>query len=72
MRASVSAGPPFTVTARDTLFRDTFVFAGNPHANYDVAPNGKEFLFSRSSTGGDMMVVSNWRAMVLERLGRGR
>ena len=38
---------------RDSILRDTYVFAGNPHANYDVMPDGDHFDFSSGSRSGD-------------------
>ncbi len=64
--ARVQRTPTFAVISRDTLFRDEFVYATNPHANYDVAPDGRLVVLEPLG-GGERVVVSNWR-LVLDRL----
>jgi len=59
MAATIRSGPAFEVASRDTVLTDTYVFAGNPHANYDVMPDGKHFIFLKGETTGEMIVVSN-------------
>ncbi len=46
------------------------MFAGNPHANYDVMPDGQHFIFLQGSNTGEMVVVSNWEAVVRARMGK--
>jgi len=71
MAAEVRAGPTFTVVARDTLFADTYVYASNPHANYDVLPDGAHFVFLEAGFSGEMVVVSNWRSVLRARMAGG-
>ncbi|MBA3894742.1 MAG: PD40 domain-containing protein [Gemmatimonadales bacterium] len=69
MAATIRPGARFEVASRDTVLTDTYVFAGNPHANYDVMPDGKHFIFLEGESTGDMIVVSNWDAVVRARMG---
>ena len=68
MAATIRPGPLLQVASRDTILTDTYVFAGNPHANYDVMPDGKHFVFLDGESTGDMIVVSNWDAVVRSRM----
>jgi hypothetical protein len=51
------------------VLTDRYVFAGNPHANYDVMLDGKHFIFLEGESTGDLIVVSNWGAVVRARMG---
>ena len=64
----VPAGEGFAVVARDTLFADTYQFAGNPHANYDVMADGSHFVFLKAASEGSMIVVTNWTSVVRSRM----
>ena len=68
MAAAISPGPAFAVVRRDTVLTDTYMFAGNPHANYDVMPDGNHFLFLLGADSGELVVVSNWDAVARSRL----
>ena len=68
MAAVLRPGATFEVASRDTVLVDNYVFAGNPHANYDVMPDGKSFVFLEGESTGDMVVVSNWDAVVRARM----
>jgi Tol biopolymer transport system component len=68
MAATIGAGPDFSVVRRDTVLTDTYVFAGNPHANYDVMPDGTHFIFLQGVDAGQLVVVSNWDAVVRARM----
>ena len=70
LAATIRPGPAFDVASRDTILTDTYVFAGNPHANYDVMPDGQHFIFLQGSSTGEMVVVSNWEAVVRARMGK--
>jgi serine/threonine-protein kinase len=61
--ARVQRSPTFVVVSRDTLMRDDFVYATNPHANYDVAPDGR-LVVLQPLGDGQRVVVSNWRAVL--------
>lgn len=53
-------GPPFIVTAREDLFDDRFAPGLSPHANYDVAPDGRGLLMLEDTNRRDLMVVLHW------------
>jgi Tol biopolymer transport system component len=72
MAATIRPGPTFEVASRDTVLTDTYVFAGNPHANYDVMPDGRHFVFLKGESTGEMIVVANWDAVVRARMGATR
>ena len=61
--ARVRRTPDFAVVSRDTLFRDEYIFATNPHANFDITPDGGVVALQPTSTG-ERVVVSNWRAVL--------
>ena len=61
LAASVTLAPAFTVTARDTIFRNGM--SSVPlHASYDVAADGKHFVILKA-TGPDaqLIVVHDWK-----------
>jgi serine/threonine-protein kinase len=68
MAARLAPGAGFAVAARDTLFADTYQFAPNPHANYDVMADGAHFVFLKAASEGTMIVVANWKAVVRARM----
>ncbi len=72
MAARLATGDGFAVAARDTLFADSYQYAPNPHANYDVMADGTHFVFLKAASEGSMIVVANWKAVVRERMARGR
>ena len=53
-------GPPFIVTAREELFDDRFALGLSPHANYDVAPDGRGLLMLEDTNRRELMVVLHW------------
>jgi len=53
---------------RDTLFTDVYVPSTNPHANFDVAPDGAHLLLLKPVRRGEMIVVSNWSASLRARM----
>ena len=62
--ASIVDRPSVAVVRRDTLFEDRFVAAGL-HGQYDVFPNGKEFVMLKKVTVDDttsarIVVLTNW------------
>ncbi|HRP08034.1 MAG TPA: protein kinase [Gemmatimonadales bacterium] len=67
--AEVRSEPSFTVVRRDTLFRDTFVNATNPHANFDVTRDGRLVVLQATSEG-ERAVVTNWRKVLREAMRR--
>ncbi len=71
MAARVNTDNGFAVVARDTLFADIYQYAANPHANYDVMADGSHFVFLKSASEGDMIVVTNWTSAVRSRMASG-
>jgi hypothetical protein len=71
MAARLNTDNGFAVVARDTLFADTYQFAANPHANYDVMPDGAHFVVLKSASEGDMIVATNWTSLVRSRMTNG-
>jgi eukaryotic-like serine/threonine-protein kinase len=70
MAARVRTTPTLSVVGRDSLFVDDFVHSSNPHANFDVAPDGAHLLMLRPVSEETMIVVTNWSADVRARLTR--
>ena len=68
MAARLNTAQGFSVVARDTLFADTYQYAGNPHANYDVMADGSHFVFLKAASEGNMIVVTNWTSLVRSRM----
>jgi len=68
MAATISNGPRFGVSSRDTLFQDVYVYATNPHANYDVTPDGTHLLFLKAASEGEMTVIVNWKNVLHARM----
>lgn len=71
MAAEIRTAPSFSVIARDTVLADTYGFAANPHANYDVFPDGTHFLFLEPDHSSEMIVVANWRSVLRARMAGG-
>jgi serine/threonine-protein kinase len=71
MAAVVRPGPAFAVVARDTMLADTYMYASNPHANYDVMPDGTHFVFLEPDNAGELIVVTNWTAVLRARMAGG-
>jgi serine/threonine-protein kinase len=60
--ATVSLAREFTVTDRHVLFEGNFI-SNFVHANYDVSPDGKQFLLLKASgTAVQTIVVYDWSA----------
>jgi hypothetical protein len=71
MAAVIRPGPGFTVAARETVLADTYAYAPNPHANYDVMPDGTHFIFLEPDNAGELIVVSNWASVLRARMRSG-
>jgi len=68
--AAVGEGNAFTVTSRQTLFSLADYVGAQPHANYDVSPDGQNFVMVLRSPSTRIMVIQNLPAVV-ERLSGG-
>lgn len=66
--AHVVTTPTFAVVSRDELIDDVFQPAVSPHANYDIAPDGKHFLMLKGVEPLGLIVVHNWADAVRARL----
>jgi len=61
MVASLVLGPTLTVGARDSLFEIGPSLYMEPHARYDVAPDGHQFLVvKRNEDQSEITVALNW------------
>lgn len=56
---TVSTTPSFHVVSRANFMTDRYVNAPAPHANYDVAPDGKRLLVLKGDAQ-HLVVVHNW------------
>ncbi len=68
MAATVAAGPGFAIATRDSVLVDRFLYAANPHPNWDVMPDGKRFVFLQPTDAGEMTVTANWLPVLWARL----
>jgi Tol biopolymer transport system component len=68
MAAVLRPGPALGVAARDTMLADRYTYAGNPHANYDVMPDGAHFIFLQPTDPGELIVVANWASVLRDRM----
>lgn len=64
MAATVRTAPDFAVTTRRTLFLATDLVGTQPHASYDVTPDGRGFVMVRRSPATRIMVIQNLPALV--------
>jgi Tol biopolymer transport system component len=66
MAARISLAP-LRVVSRDTLFDVTDYEEADPHANYDVSPDGTRFVFIRQLMPNEIRVIRNWQALLERR-----
>jgi serine/threonine-protein kinase len=64
MAATVATRPVLSVISRKALFPAATIVTANPHANYDVSPDGRTFAYVRSNPSSRVMVIQNLPAMV--------
>ena len=62
--ASVRTTPDFEILSRRALFSMADIAPANPHANYDISPDGKTFVLVRRSPATRIMVIQNLPALV--------
>ncbi|MEO8564165.1 MAG: protein kinase [bacterium] len=72
MAARVRTSPTLGVLGRDSLFADDFVHSTNPHANFDVSPDGSHLLMLKPISEEQMIVVSNWSSGLKTRIAQKR
>jgi hypothetical protein len=70
MAATIATSPALAVTSRKALFPAAAIVTANPHANYDVSPDGKWFAFARRGGANHIVVLQNV-AELARRLARG-
>lgn len=68
MAATVRGASAFEVLRRESLMPDTYTKATNPHANFDVTPDGKALVLLQPVSNGAMVVVSNWKSILHSRM----
>ena len=69
--AELQTQPTFRVVSRTALFSLADIIATNPHANYDVAPDGTMFVMVRRTPATRIIVIQNLPALVRQLQGRG-
>lgn len=62
--AGIGTSPTLAVTGRKRLFPVGDIVGTNPHANYDVSPDGKTFVMVRRSPAARIVVLQNLPAIV--------
>jgi tRNA A-37 threonylcarbamoyl transferase component Bud32 len=72
MAATIATTPTLRVTSRKALYSAAGIVTANPHANYDVSPDGKHFVLIRSNPSTRVMVIQNLAGMVAKRRAGGR
>jgi serine/threonine-protein kinase len=71
MEAAVRTAPSFQVTARRALFSAADIVGTNPHANYDVSPDGRTFAMVRRSPATRIMIIQDLAGLVRRQEGAG-
>ena len=64
MAASIERGPSLRVTRRTPLFTMDEYDSAQPHANYDVSPDGKSFVMIHRAPTGRLTVIQNLPELV--------
>jgi hypothetical protein len=72
MAATITTKPTLAVTSRKELFPGKGIVGTNPHAGFDISPDGKSFVLVRSNPSSRVMVIQNLAAMVERRRAGGR
>jgi serine/threonine-protein kinase len=62
--ARIETRPTIRVAARTRLFPIGDIVGTNPHANYDISPDGKTFVMVRRSPAARIVVIQNLPALV--------
>ena len=62
--ARVDAGRTFAVASRQELFSPADYVGTQPHANYDVSPDGRYFAMVRRSPSTRIVIIQNLPALV--------
>jgi serine/threonine-protein kinase len=67
MAATIATTPALAVTSRKVLFSSRGIVMTNPHAGFDISPDGKSFVVVRSNPSSRVMVIQNLASMVERR-----
>jgi Tol biopolymer transport system component len=70
--ASLSLGPEIRVAQRNTLFKAAELDAAQPHANYDISPDGKNFVMVRRNPSSYLVVIQNLSELIRRMQGSGQ
>ncbi len=62
--AAVTTAPEFRVLSRTPLFSNAAYEMAQPHANYDIFPDGRSFVMVRQGRLGEIVYLQNWPAMM--------
>jgi len=62
--AAVQTEPAFKVMSRTPLFATDFYDSAQPHANYDVTPDGRFFVMARREAVTRLVVLQNLPELV--------
>jgi Tol biopolymer transport system component len=62
--ATIRTQPSVAVVSRHALFSVADAIGTNPHANYDIAPNGRTFVMVRRTPANRIVVIQNLAAFV--------
>jgi eukaryotic-like serine/threonine-protein kinase len=55
---------PLRVISRETLFAVQDYEEADPHANYDVSPDGSRFVFIRQLMPNEIRVIRDWQSLL--------
>jgi hypothetical protein len=64
MAAALRAEPDLAVMSQQVLFPIDEMVGGQPHANYDISPDGRTFAMVRRSPGSHIVVMQNVPALL--------
>src|SRR5215207_8617174 len=64
MVAALRAEPDIAVVSQRVLFPIDEMVGGQPHANYDISPDGRTFAMVRRSPGSHIVVMQNVPALL--------
>jgi serine/threonine-protein kinase len=62
--ATIRTDPTFAVVSQRALFAVDEMVGAQPHANYDVSPDGQTFAMVRRSPGSHIVVIQNVPALL--------
>jgi serine/threonine protein kinase/Tol biopolymer transport system component len=72
IQARLEPGTSPAVTSHMSLFALTGYIPATPHANYDISPDGREFVMVRQNPSAGIVVIQNLPALVAKMRGGAR